>query len=97
MRTGVQLARPLTGQGHCDSGADQHQRRGREQVEGREPDLTCTEFLAEVLRRPADIRPATNTVMTARISIPYRPEPVPPGAISPSIMFSSVIAPPRLV
>ena len=35
------------------------------------------------------ISPATNTVITARISIPYRPEPVPPGATSPSIMFSS--------
>ena len=43
------------------------------------------------------INPATNTVMTARTKIPYRPEPVPPGATSPSIMFSSSVAPPRLV
>ena len=43
------------------------------------------------------ISPATNTVMTARTSMPYRPEPVPPGATSPSIMLSIVIAPPRLV
>src|SRR5690242_17056325 len=27
------------------------------------------------------IRPATNTVITASTRIPYRPEPVPPGAI----------------
>ena len=29
--------------------------------------------------------------------MPYSPEPVPPGAISPSIMFSSSVAPARLV
>ncbi len=43
------------------------------------------------------INPATNTVITASTNIPYRPEPVPPGATSPSIMFSSSVAPPRLV
>ncbi len=41
------------------------------------------------------IRPATNTATTARISIPYRPEPVPPGAISPSIMLKIVRPPPK--
>ena len=41
--------------------------------------------------------PATNTVITARISMPYSPDPVPPGAISPSIMLTNSTAPPRLV
>src|SRR6478672_9311518 len=41
------------------------------------------------------ISPATNTVMTARISRPYRPEPTPPGATSPSIMLNIVIMPPN--
>src|ERR1700730_10569658 len=36
------------------------------------------------------INPATNTVITARINMPYRPEPVPPGATSPSIMLNIV-------
>ena len=40
------------------------------------------------------MRPATNTAMTASTSIPYRPEPTPPGATSPSIMFSSTVPPP---
>ena len=35
--------------------------------------------------------------MIARISIPYRPEPVPPGEISPSSMFSSSTPPPSPV
>src|SRR5258706_4718849 len=43
------------------------------------------------------INPATNTVMTARINMPYNPEPVPPGATSPSIMFSIVTVPPSAV
>jgi hypothetical protein len=33
MRTGVQYARPLTGQGHRGRGADRDERRGGEQVE----------------------------------------------------------------
>ena len=41
--------------------------------------------------------PATNTVITARTSIPYRPEPVPPGATSPSIMFVIATIPPSAV
>src|SRR5262249_37526129 len=43
------------------------------------------------------ISPATNTVSTASTRIPYSPEPVPPGATSPSIMLTSSTAPPRLV
>jgi hypothetical protein len=43
------------------------------------------------------INPATKTVITARTNIPYRPDPVPPGATSPNIMLSRVTAPPRLV
>jgi hypothetical protein len=43
------------------------------------------------------ISPATNTVITARISMPYRPEPVPPGATSPSIMLMIGIMPPSAV
>ena len=36
MRTGVQYARPLTGQDHRGRGADQDERRGGEQVAGDE-------------------------------------------------------------
>jgi hypothetical protein len=43
------------------------------------------------------ISPATNTVITARTSSPYRPEPVPPGATSPSIMVAIGTAPPSAV
>ena len=43
------------------------------------------------------IRPATNTVITARTRMPYRPDPVPPGATSPSCMLNIAIMPPRLV
>jgi hypothetical protein len=43
------------------------------------------------------ISPATNTVSTAKTRIPYRPEPVPPGATSPSIMLKIVMPPPRAV
>ena len=38
------------------------------------------------------ISPATNTAMIASTSIPYRPEPMPPGATSPSIMLKIVDA-----
>lgn len=38
-----------------------------------------------------------NTAITAMISMPYRPEPVPPGAISPSIMPSIAMPPPKPV
>ncbi len=38
--------------------------------------------------------PATKTVMIARTSMPYSPEPTPPGATSPSIMLNIVIPPP---
>jgi hypothetical protein len=43
------------------------------------------------------INPATNTATTASINIPYRPEPTPPGATSPSAIFRMRLAPPRLV
>src|SRR5512143_3658256 len=43
------------------------------------------------------INPATNTVITASTRMPYNPEPVPPGATSPVIMFKISTAPPRLV
>ncbi len=43
------------------------------------------------------IRPATKTVTMARMSMPYRPEPVPPGAISPNMMSSSAMPPPIAV
>ncbi len=43
------------------------------------------------------MRPATKTVITASTSSPYRPEPVPPGAISPSIMSKSATPPPSAV
>ena len=43
------------------------------------------------------IRPATNTVMTASTSMPYRPAPTPPGATSPSIMLTIGIMPPSAV
>ena len=39
--------------------------------------------------------PATNTVTMARTRMPYIPAPMPPGAISPSAMSISVIAPPN--
>ncbi len=42
-------------------------------------------------------RPPTNTAMIASTSIPYRPEPTPPGATSPSIMLSIGIMPPSAV
>jgi len=35
-----------------------------------------------------------NTVMTASTSMPYSPDPTPPGEISPSIMLTSAIIPP---
>jgi hypothetical protein len=41
------------------------------------------------------ISPPTNTVTMARIKMPYMPAPMPPGAISPSAMSISVIAPPN--
>jgi len=41
------------------------------------------------------ISPPTNTVTMARIKMPYMPAPMPPGAISPSAMSSTVIAPPN--
>src|SRR6516165_6457785 len=41
------------------------------------------------------ISPATNTVTTARIRMPYMPAPIPPGAISPSAMSNSAIPPPN--
>ena len=40
------------------------------------------------------ISPATNTAMTASTSIPYSPEPTPPGATSPSIMLTIATPPP---
>ncbi len=40
------------------------------------------------------ISPPTNTAITASTSIPYRPDPAPPGATSPSIMLSIGTAPP---
>ena len=43
------------------------------------------------------ISPATNTVITASTNMPYRPEPVPPGATSPSIMFTIGTIPPKAV
>ena len=43
------------------------------------------------------ISPATNTVMIASTSMPYRPEPVPPGATSPSIMLTIGTPPPSAV
>ena len=43
------------------------------------------------------ISPATNTVITASTSMPYRPEPTPPGATSPSIMLTIGIMPPSAV
>lgn len=43
------------------------------------------------------ISPAMNTAMIAMMSIPYSPEPTPPGAISPSIMPSMVMPPPSPV
>ncbi len=41
------------------------------------------------------ISPATNTVTMASTRMPYIPAPMPPGAISPSAMSISVIAPPN--
>src|SRR5215467_4843295 len=41
------------------------------------------------------ISPATNTVTTARMRMPYMPAPMPPGAISPSAMLKIVIPPPN--
>src|SRR6516225_61027 len=41
------------------------------------------------------ISPATNTVTTARIRMPYMPAPIPPGVISPSAMSSSAMPPPN--
>src|SRR5215472_15155516 len=41
------------------------------------------------------ISPATNTVTMARMRMPYRPAPMPPGAISPSVMSNSAIPPPN--
>ena len=43
------------------------------------------------------IRPAMNTVTMARMSMPYRPDPVPPGATSPSIMLNITVPPPNAV
>ena len=43
------------------------------------------------------ISPAMNTVRIAKISMPYRPDPTPPGATSPICMLNSWINPPRLV
>ena len=43
------------------------------------------------------IRPATNTVTTARTSMPYSPAPTPPGATSPSSMLMIGIMPPSAV
>lgn len=37
--------------------------------------------------------PAMKTAMMDRISMPYSPEPVPPGATSPSIMFTMATPP----
>src|SRR6516225_7425578 len=41
------------------------------------------------------IRPPTNTVTTARIKMPYRPAPTPPGTTSPIIMLYSATPPPN--
>src|ERR1700722_1127114 len=41
------------------------------------------------------ISPATNTVTMARIRMPYRPAPTPPGAISPKAMSNSAMPPPN--
>src|ERR1700730_1634474 len=41
------------------------------------------------------ISPATNTVTMASTRMPYMPAPMPPGAISPSAMSITVIAPPN--
>ena len=43
------------------------------------------------------ISPATNTVMTASTSIPYSPDPTPPGATSPSLMLKIISPPPSAV
>jgi hypothetical protein len=40
--------------------------------------------------------PPTKTAISTAISSPYRPLPVPPAAISPSIIAASSIPPPRL-
>src|SRR5215472_2476443 len=41
------------------------------------------------------ISPATNTVTMARMRMPYIPAPIPPGAISPSVMLNSAMPPPN--
>src|SRR5262249_8794433 len=41
------------------------------------------------------IRPPMNTVMTARMRMPYRPAPTPPGTTSPIIMLNSATPPPN--
>ncbi len=41
------------------------------------------------------ISPATNTVTMARTRMPYMPAPMPPGAISPSVMSNSAMPPPN--
>ncbi len=38
--------------------------------------------------------PAMNTASRAKISMPKRPDPVPPGLTSPYIMLTSVTPPP---
>ena len=43
------------------------------------------------------ISPARNTAITASTRMPYSPAPTPPGATSPSSMFSRVTPPPRPV
>ncbi len=54
----------------------------------------CPSFLPRCSGVRPTSRPPTNTAMRARTRMPYRPVPTPPGAISPSSMFSSTAPPP---
>src|SRR4051794_9427482 len=57
VRPGVEDARPPAADRQGDAGADQHARRGGEDVEGGEGHLPATQFLAEVLRRASHHQP----------------------------------------
>ena len=83
---GVELARLR----QRSAGAEQHEGRHRQDRDRRRFTSLRPTFLPRYSGVRPTISPARNTAMTASTRIPYSPAPTPPGATSPSSMFSRV-------
>jgi len=68
--------------------------RHHQQVEDHQLHLLGLDLLPRYSGVRPTISPAMNTASMAMMSIPYSPDPVPPGLISPSIMLKRITPPP---